>query len=324
MTARARRPHRIVVLLLPPVVGFDAAIPPQLFGSARGADGAPLYEVIVAGLTRAPVEGGYGYDLVPQAGAEALRRADTVIVPGTRLPGPRTDGTLTEELRRALGGIRRGTRIVSICTGAFVLGAAGLLDGRTATTHWGYVDEFRQLYPQVRIDENVLFVDDGDVLTSAGLAAGIDLCLHIIRRDHGAAVANRVARYCLVPPSREGGQAQFIQRPVPDADEATTATTRAWALEHLHHHIDVAQLAERAQMSVRTFNRRFRDETGLAPGAWLIEQRVNHARDLLETTTLPVDDVARRAGLGTGASLRQHMRATVGVSPGAYRRTFSG
>jgi len=186
---------------------------------------------------------------------------------------------------------------MSICTGAFVLGAAGLLDGRPATTHWAYTDEFRRLYPQVRLDENVLFVDDGDILTSAGLAAGIDLCLHVIRRDYGAAAANRVARYCLVPPWREGGQAQFIEHPVPHSDHATTAAARAWALEHLHQHIGVAQLAARARMSVRTFNRRFRDETGTSPGAWLIEQRVNHARHLLEATVLPVDAVARRAGL---------------------------
>ena len=320
---RPRR-HRITVLLLPPVVGFDAAIPPQLFGTARDEGGRQLYEVTVAGLTTDPVDGGYGYDLIPRAGAEALATADTVIVPGTRIAGPRQDGSLPGEVRAAVDRIRPGTRVVSICTGAFVLAAAGLLDGRPATTHWAYADEFRELYPKVCLDETQLFVDDGDVLTSAGLAAGVDLCLHMIRHDHGAAVANRVARHCVVPPWRDGGQAQFIERPVPHAEQATTAPAREWALRHLHDRLDVTRLASRAHMSVRTFNRRFREETGASPGAWLVEQRVNHARHLLETTDLPVDDVARTAGLGTGASLRQHLRTAVGVSPMTYRRTFRG
>jgi transcriptional regulator GlxA family with amidase domain len=174
----------------------------------------------------------------------------------------------------------------------------------------------------VCLDENLLFIDDGDVLTSAGLAAGIDLCLHLIRRDHGSAVANAVARYCVVPPWRDGGQAQFIERPVPAADEQSTAYAREWALAHLDQPLDVARLAAEARMSVRTFNRRFREETGHSPGAWLIEQRVDHARHLLEATDLPIDEVARRSGLGSGASLRQHLRAAVGVAPLAYRRTF--
>jgi transcriptional regulator GlxA family with amidase domain len=174
----------------------------------------------------------------------------------------------------------------------------------------------------VRLDENLLFVDDGDVLTSAGLAAGIDLCLHLLRRDAGTAVANRVARYCVVPPWREGGQAQFIERPVPEPDVQSTAYARQWALKHLDRPLDVARFAAEARMSVRTFNRRFREETGHSPGAWLIAQRVGHARHLLEATDLPVDEVARRAGLGSGASLRQHLRAALGVSPLAYRRTF--
>jgi transcriptional regulator GlxA family with amidase domain len=174
----------------------------------------------------------------------------------------------------------------------------------------------------VRLDDDLLFVDDGDVLTSAGLAAGLDLCLHLVRRDFGTAVANAVARYCVVPPWRDGGQAQFIERPVPATDETSTAYARQWAMEHLDQPLDVARLATEARMSVRTFNRRFREETGHAPGAWLIAQRIEHARHLLEATDLPVDEVARRAGMGSGASLRQHLRTALGVSPLAYRRTF--
>lgn len=317
-------PHRIVVLLVDPVVGFDAVIPPQLLGSAMRADGSRCYDVVVAGGTGAAVPTDAGYAMVPDTDASALARADTVVIPGTRTPGPRYDGVLEPVLADALATIRPGTRLVSICTGAFVLGAMGVLDDRRATTHWAYADDFRRLYPAVRLDEKLLFVDDGDVLTSAGLAAGIDLCLHIIRRDHGVAVANHVARRTVVPPWRAGGQAQFIERPVPDTDEATTADARAWAVNHLGDSIDVALLARHARMSLRTFNRRFREETGQPPGVWLTAQRIEHARELLETGDAPVDEVARRAGLGTGASLRQHLRAVVGVSPGEYRRTFRG
>jgi transcriptional regulator GlxA family with amidase domain len=316
--------HRVAVLVLAPVVGFDAAIAPLLFGSAVDGEGRALYGVTVAGLEPGPVAGVHGYDLVPGADVSALAQADTVIIPGTRISGPRTDGSLPSPLRAALALIPPGARIVSICTGAFVLGAAGLLDGRPATTHWAHAAAFRALYPRVLLDEDLLFVDDGDVLTSAGLAAGVDLCLHVIRRDHGTAVANHVARYCVVPPWRAGGQAQFIERPVPEAAEETTASTRAWALEHLDERLDVAQLADRTRMSVRTFNRRFRQETGVAPGAWLAEQRIQHAMHLLETTDLRIDDVARSTGLGTGANLRQRMQEVVGVSPVAYRRTFRG
>ena len=218
--------HRIAVLLLPPVVGFDATIAPTLFSSATDADGNALYAVVTCGLTDGPVAATSGFDIVPGAGVDALAVADTVVIPGTRYPSASIDGVLSEEASTALALIRPGTRLVSICTGAFVLAAAGLLDGRPATTHWKFADAMRRMHPEVLVDENVLFVDDGDILTSAGLAAGIDLCLHIIRRDHGAQVANAVARYCVVPPWREGGQAQFIDRHVPTQDHHSTATTR--------------------------------------------------------------------------------------------------
>lgn len=174
----------------------------------------------------------------------------------------------------------------------------------------------------MKVDPDVLFIDDGDVLTSAGVAAGIDLCLHIVRRDHGSAVANQVARICVVPPTRDGGQAQYIKRPVPDVSKGSTATTRSWALEHLDRPFSLADLAVHASMSVRTFTRRFRDETGLSPAQWLIRHRVDLARHLLETSDLPIDHIVRRAGFGTPDSLRKHLHATIGVSPDTYRRTF--
>ena len=318
------RPHRVAVLLVAPVVGFDATIPGMVFRAANPEDGPPRYEVRMCTPTPGPVPTVEGYAIVADGGPDELAAADTVIVPGTREPLARGRGALPDPVRAALAGVRADARIVSICTGAFILAAAGRLDGRAATTHWSYADRFRALFPQVDLDEQVLFVDDGDVLTSAGLAAGIDLCLHIVRTDHGAAVANAAARHCVVPPWREGGQAQFIERPVPEPAAASTAAARTWALTHLDRGIDVEQLARRAHQSVRTFNRRFREETGQSPGAWLIQQRRAQARHLLESTDLPVDEVARRSGLGSGATLRYHLRETLGVSPVQYRRTFRG
>jgi len=316
--------HRVTVLLVAPVVGFDATIAPTLFGSAADAGGAPLYEVTICAATAGAVPTTSGYSMLPGAGPQALATADTVVIPGTRYPPARTNGTLGPEVRAALAMVRPGARLVSICTGAFVLAAAGLLDDRPATTHWQFADTFRALFPSVRLDENVLFVDDGDVLTSAGLAAGIDLCLHIIRSDHGAQAANEVARHCVVPPWREGGQAQFIDRQVPAADDASTAATREWALAHLDEHLTVQVLARHAHMSARTFNRRFRTETGEAPGHWIRNRRLDRARELLESQQLSVDEVARRSGLGTGGNLRHHLRRDVGMSPTGYRKVYQG
>jgi len=316
--------HRIVVLLLPPVVGFDAAIAPTLFSNATDADGTPLYEVVTCGLTHGPIASTTGFAVLPAAGPEALAAADTVVIPGTRYPSARIDGVLTPEASAALALIRPGTRLVSICTGAFVLAAAGLLDGRPATTHWKFADAMRRQHPEVLLDENVLFVDDGDVLTSAGLAAGIDLCLHIIRSDHGAHVANAVAKYCVVPPWREGGQAQFIDRQIPAPDHFSTAETREWALAHLDDELTVQRLARHAKMSARTFSRRFREETGQSPGVWVRNRRIDRARELLESQDLPVDEVARLSGLGSGGNLRHHLRRGMGMSPSSYRKVYQG
>lgn len=314
--------HRVVVLAIGEVIGYDLAIPPQIFGWAQDEDGNNLYDVRVCGLDREPIRVVAGYTMVPDHGREALAEADTVIIPGTRVRGPRHAGTLPDEIAEALALIPPQARIMSICTGAFVLAAAGILDGRRATTHWAHADQFRALYPKVQLDENVLFVDDGAVLTSAGLGAGVDLCLHVVRTDHGSDAANRSARYCVVPPWRDGGQSQYIQQLVPENGSGGTGPTRAWALRKLHEPLELAELAGHARMSVRTFSRRFRAETGMSPGTWLVQQRIRHARHLLETTDLPVDRVAAECGMGTAASLRQHFRAAVGVAPLAYRKTF--
>ncbi|MFF3858849.1 GlxA family transcriptional regulator [Streptomyces sp. NPDC002209] len=315
--------HRIAVLALEGVAPFELGMPSRVFGNAHAEDGGDLYEVTVCTADGLPVASDAGFTIGVTAGPEALAAADTVIVPPTHaMPGLLRGEPLPPALGKALAGIRPGTRTVSICTGSEVLAAAGLLDGRRATTHWAHAPEFQRAFPRVLLDEDVLFVDDGDILTSAGVAAGIDLCLYLIRADHGTAAANRAARLCVVPPWRDGGQAQYIDRPVPEPTVATTTATRAWALERLAEPVTLAELAAHARMSLRTFTRRFRDEVGMTPVQWLTVQRLEVARQLLESSDLPVDLVAHRAGFGSANSLRQHMRTALGISPIAYRRTY--
>ncbi len=318
-----RTRHRVVVLALTGLLPFELGIPHRIFGRAKDADGHPLYEIVTCSVRPGPVRTDADFAVHVENGPEALATADTVVVPASYELGPvYEEGRLTEELAAALAHIRPGTRMVSICTGGYVLAAAGLLDGRPATTHWSSAEHFQRLFPSVKVDADVLFIDDGDVLTSAGVAAGIDLCLHIVRRDHGTAVANEVARRTVVPPHRDGGQAQYIQRPVPEAQMATTATARGWALRRLDEPIQLRDMAEQEAMSVRTFTRRFREEVGVSPGQWLTQQRVERARHLLESTDLSVDQVARDAGFRTAQSMRQHLQAVLGVAPTVYRRTF--
>jgi transcriptional regulator GlxA family with amidase domain len=316
-------PHRVVVLALAGLLPFELGIPHRIFGRAKDSRGRPLYETVTCGVAAGPIRTDADFLISVEHGPEALATADTVVVPASYELGPvYEEGRLTDELAAALAHIRPGTRLVSICTGGYVLAAAGYLDGRPATTHWASAEHFQRLFPSVDVDADVLFIDDGDVLTSAGVAAGIDLCLHIVRRDHGAAVANDVARRTVVPPHRDGGQAQFVRRPVPEPTLATTTRARAWALERLHEPIQLRDMAEREAMSVRTFTRRFREEVGISPGQWLTQQRVERARHLLESTDLPVDRVASDAGFGTAQSMRQHLQAALGVPPTVYRRTF--
>lgn len=307
--------HRVVVLALDGVYPFELGIPQRVFGSA-----GDRYEVLTCTADGRPVRSDADFTIAVEHGPEALGTADTVVIPPYDLT--KIAEELTQQVSDALALIRPGTRIVSICTGAFVLAAAGMLDGRPATTHWCLVEPFRRMFPAVLLDPDVLFVDDGDVLTSAGAASGVDVCLHIVRADHGSELANQVARKCVVPPWRDGGQAQYIEQPIPEPSEIGTAPTRDWATANLHLPLTLADLAEHARMSGRTFARRFREEVGLSPGRWLIQQRVARARQLLESSDLSIDQIATQVGFATAASLRQHLHAAIGVSPLAYRRTF--
>jgi transcriptional regulator GlxA family with amidase domain len=321
-TAPAR--HEVAVLALPGTIAFELGLPHRLLGSAVDEDERPLYRVRVATLDGGPVRTSAGFSVTPEHDGSVLERAQTVVVPGIYGGTAMTEGRVPDELRDALQAAATHARVLSICTGAFVLASAGLLNGRPATTHWMHAPAFRRLFPAVALDADVLFVDDGDVLTSAGNAAGIDLMLHLVRRDHGSEVATRVARRNVVAPWREGGQSQFVERPIPEPGDFGTAETRAWAAERLSEPLTLADLAAHARMSVRTFTRRFRDETGISPLRWLAAQRIALARQLLESTDSSVDRVAAAAGFRTPASLRQHLRAAIGVSPLAYRRTFRG
>ncbi|MER5888951.1 helix-turn-helix domain-containing protein [Streptomyces sp. NPDC001941] len=318
----AAAPHRVVVLALDGVYPFEMSIPFRIFGTAEDREGRPLYEVVTCGLDSGPVRTSSDFSISLEHGREAVATAGTLVVPPFTCGPDGREEWLSDELADALALLPPDARIVSICSASYVLAAAGLLDGRPATTHWNEADDFQRTFPRVKVDANVLFIDDGRVLTAAGVAAGVDLCLHLLRRDHGSEVANRVARLCVVPPWREGGQAQYIERPVPEPTDTTTAATRAWALERLDRPLPLAELAAHARMSVRTFCRRFRDEVGVPPGQWLVQQRVKHALRLLETTDLSVDRVAAESGFGTAVSMRQHLASVVGVSPTAYRHTF--
>lgn len=320
---RPRR-HRVVVLAMHGLLPFELGIPQRIFGRAKDAQGQSPYEIVTCSIRPpGPVDTDSDFAILVEHGPEALATADTVVVPASYELGPvYEEGRLTPELAAALALIRPGTRLVSICSGSFVLAAAGYLDGRPATTHWASACHLQELFPKVAVDPDVLFVDDGDVLTSAGVAAGLDLCLHIVRRDHGTAVANEVARRTVLPPYRDGGQAQYIQRPLQEPDVATTAAARGWAIARLHEAIQLRDMAEQESMSVRTFTRRFREEVGISPGQWLTQQRVERARHLLESSDLSIDQVARDAGFGTAQSMRQHLQGAIGVTPSAYRRTF--
>lgn len=322
--SEVRARHRVAVVLLDGFLPIELGIVHRIFGIAQDGEGHPLYDVVTCSVDGpGPVRSNADFEIHAPHGPEAIDTADTVLFPASYELGPvHDDGVLTPELRAAFDRIRPGTRLMSICVGSFVLAAAGILDGRPATTHWADADQFRRLFPRVRLQPDVLYVDDGDVLTSAGVAAGIDLCLHVVRRDHGAAVADDVARRTVVPPHRDGGQAQYVRRPVLEPTDASTAPARIWALENLDRQLPLSALAARCAMSVRTFTRRFREETGESPGQWVQRRRVEHARMLLETTDLPIEQVAGRAGLGTAQSLRAHLSAELGVTPTAYRRTF--
>ncbi|MEV6609482.1 helix-turn-helix domain-containing protein [Kutzneria sp. NPDC051319] len=304
--------HRIVALALADVVAFDLSVPAQIFGHRDERD---RYDFTVCSEHRGPVPTTTGFSIEATADLKALTSADTVIVPGF-FPL----GAPPEPVLNALRGTR--ARMVSVCTGAFALAAAGLLDGRTATTHWRDADELSRRFPKIDVRPDVLYVDEGEVLTSAGVAAAIDLCLHLYRVDHGADHAARVARRMVVAPHRSGGQAQFVDRPIPEG--TGLAQTCAWVVERLHEPTTVDDMARHAGYAPRTFARHFRAETGMTPLRWLTAQRLLEARRLLETTGLSVDEVARRGGLGTAANLRLHLAREAATTPTAYRTAFRG
>ncbi|MBU8552439.1 GlxA family transcriptional regulator [Streptomyces rochei] len=316
-TATPAAPHRVAVLVLDDVLPLDLGIPAQVFIAVPGDP----YELILCGRTAGSVRTAAGFAVTVAAGLEAVRGADTVVVPGY---APHLREPSADVLAALAGAHARGRRLVSICTGAFALAAAGVLDGRKATTHWKYAHELAARHPRVSVDPRVLYVDEGQVLTSAGVAAGIDLCLHLVRRDLGARTANQVARSLVSAPHRDGGQAQYIERPLaPEAPGVTLASTRAWALARLHEPLTVPQLAAHAHLAPRTFARRFVTETGTTPLRWLLTARLDRARELLESTELAVDHIADRCGLGSPSNLRLHFRRALGTTPTAYRAAFA-
>jgi transcriptional regulator GlxA family with amidase domain len=316
------RPYRVAVLCFSPVPVFEMAVPCEVWGVDRRAQGVPAAQVRVCTAEASPLRSNAGFTIDTPHGLEALRWADLVCVPGWphhRMGDP-VPGEVVTALRRAH---RRGARIVSFCSGAFVLAGAGLLDGVTCTMHWMHVERFRRCHPALEVDASALYSGDGQVFTSAGTAAAVDLCLHLVRLDHGAEVANVIARRMVVPPHRDGGQAQFVEAPVPAAPSGDDlSATLEWACARLHDELSVEVLARRAAMAPRTFARRFKEVTGTTPLQWLLAQRVLLAQRLLETTALPVEQIAQRCGFGAAATLRLHFGRIVGTSPQAYRRTF--
>lgn len=309
--------HRIVVVLLDQVLPLDFAIPMHVFGR----EASEFYNVRTATPDGGPVDSAGGLTLVPDGDVNLLRRADTVIVPGYVTASSVRLDQMTLGLLRASA--KRGARMVSICSGAFALAQAGLLDGLTVTTHWSFAGDLAEQYPSTTVEPGLLFVDNDTVLTSGGVTSGVDLCLHILRKDLGPAVANHVARRIVMAPRREGDQAQFIESPPMPPGEDVLAATQQWMLSRLSEQITVAQMAARARMSARHFHRRFHDSTGRTPVAWLHEQRIERAKELLETTDRTVEDIASRVGLGSPANLRTHFRRATSISPTRHRQAFS-
>lgn len=309
--------RRVAVVVLEGAKPLDVGIPAQVFTTRASMP----YTVDVCGVRPGLIAGGDGLSYHVEHGLEALEIADLIFVPGYRVPDQDPPPqVLSEALGRAYA---RGARIAAISTGAFALAAAGLLNGRRATTHWHYSRTLAEKYPEINVDERVLFVDEGAVLTSAGAASGIDLCLHILRKEAGMAVANHAARRLVAAPYRSGGQAQYVPHSVPESHGERFTRTRDWALQHLAEPLAIEELAAHARVSPRTLSRRFRDETGYTPMQWIMRARLDRARELLEETDLSVELIAVQVGLGTATNLRRYFRRVLGTTPTEYRRTFS-
>lgn len=319
-TQRSRPELSVAVVAFEGLMAFEYSVVWELFGRPR-PEFDQWYELSVCAADPSPVRGVGGFVLEAEDDLSGLDRAGTIVVPGWRDLEAPYPPELLERLRDAHA---RGARLLSICTGSFVLAATGLLDGKSATTHWMYTDLMARTFPAVRVEPGVLYVDEGSILTSAGSAAGIDLGLHVIRRDHGAAVANAVARRLVVPPHREGGQSQYIAHPTPKEPEGGLSPLLDWVREHLADEHTVDSLAARAGLSPRTFARRFQQSVGTSPHRWLTRERIFRAQELLEKTAAGIDRVAEQAGFGSAQVLRLHFRRHLETTPAAYRKTFQG
>jgi len=311
--------HTIAVLALPDTIAFDLSTPVETFGRVVLSSGEPGYRVMVCGTE--PIVSAGPMRIGTDLGIEAAAGADTIVVPGRN---DVTVGTSEDVLHTLRSAYAAGTRIASICSGAFTLAEAGLLDGKRATTHWLAADLFRATFPTVDLDPDVLYVDEGQVLTSAGASAGLDLCLHMVRRDLGANIAASVARLAVMPLERAGGQAQFIEHTPPSDAAGAMTPLLAWMEANLSRELPLPVVARRAAMSTRTLSRRFREQVGTTPAAWIAHARVRRAQRLLETTDLAIEQVAAEAGFGSAAVMREHFGTVVGTSPLSYRRAFSG
>ena len=314
--------HSVAALVLDGLAPFEFGVVCEVFGIDRSADGVPNFDFRVCGpVAGRPVRTSVGASVVPDHDLSGLAGADLVAVPAIHDPG--TAGYPDAALAALRSAADAGAIILTVCSGAFVAGAAGLLDGRACTTHWMHADALALQFPTARVDRNVLFVDDGNLITSAGTAAGIDACLHLVRRELGSAATNVIARRMVVPPQRDGGQRQYIDQPIPVRYSEGFAPQLDWIVQNLDQAHSVASLAQRAGMSGRTFARRFVEETGATPMQWVSDQRVLYARRLLEETDLDIDRVADKVGFGTATLLRHHFRRIVGVTPSDYRRRFA-
>jgi transcriptional regulator GlxA family with amidase domain len=312
--------HTVALVVFDRISPFEMAVPCEVFGADRSDMGLPNYHFLVCAAEEGPLRTDAGFGIVASHGLSELRHAQTVVVPAWRDVEEDPPAQLVEVLRRSY---QSGARIVSLCSGAFILAAAGLLDGRRATTHWMYAEALADRFPAVEVDPDVLYIDQGQILTSAGTAAGIDLCLYLVRLDHGAEIANAFARRMVVPPHRDGGQAQYVRMPVAESPgEGPLRETLAWASANLGEPITVSDMAHHARMSERTFARRFREVTGTTPLRWVLNQRILAAQRRLESSDDPVERIAQDCGFGTGATLRFHFGREVGVSPTRYRGTF--
>jgi AraC family transcriptional regulator, transcriptional activator FtrA len=310
----------VVVLAYDNLCTFEFSCAAEVFGLPRPELGSSWYRFETCSVKGRRIRGQYGLSMRVNGGLERLAAAGTIMIPGWYGIDAPVPPILVEALREAHG---RGARLLSICSGSFVLAATGLLDGLRATTHWRYAENLQRRHPRIQVDPDVLYVDEGQILTSAGSAAGIDLCLHLVRRDFGPTVANQVARRLVIPPHREGGQAQFLERPVDKRETGSLAALFDKMRRRLGEPLPIAELARLAAMSERTFMRRFRAATGMTPADWIARLRVDRARELLESTAIAIDVIAQRTGLGTATNMRHHFRNKMGVSPMEYRKRFS-